>query len=154
DKEKLVFTGSVDVCVLGYDADGSPVYYERPVEYEYCSELPTTPKSVKCEPHIEAVAINYTMMDNGKIDVRIEINICATVLEIDKMWLLTGIEIDENKCKQRSGDVAIIIYYACGGEKIWDIARQYNTSPEGICSVNEIDGDCIQSDKMLLIPCI
>ena len=43
------------------------------------------------------------------------------------------------------------LYYCDCGEKIWDIAKKYNTSEDLIISENLLEGDRIDEAKMLLI---
>ncbi|MDD4699781.1 MAG: DUF3794 domain-containing protein [Oscillospiraceae bacterium] len=154
DNKNLVINGTVDICILAYDSDDMPVYYERPVEYEYNFELEKSPTIMKCEPQVEAIAASYTLFDSSRLETRIELNISASVFDVGKIPLVTEVTINENSPKKKSNDIALIIYYADSGENVWDIARKYNTSPKHICSINDIKGDNVTQDKMLLIPCV
>jgi len=154
DNKNLIINGTVEICILAYDSDDMPVYYERPVEYEYTFELENLPSIMKCDPQVEAIAASYTLFDSSRLEARIELNISAAVFDVSKITLVTDISVNENSPKKRQNDIALIIYYADSGENIWDIARKYNTSPKHICSINDIKGDNVIQDKMLLIPCV
>jgi LysM repeat protein len=47
---------------------------------------------------------------------------------------------------------ATVIYFADSGEKIWDIARKYNSSVEEIMRINELTENLLTNSKTLLIP--
>ena len=47
---------------------------------------------------------------------------------------------------------SLVICFCNGGEKIWDIARKYNTTVEDIMSENELTSDEIGEKMMLMIP--
>ena len=65
--------------------------------------------------------------------------------------MMTDITLDEEHPKNR-GDAALVIYFADSGEKLWDIAKRYNTSPTEIASVNELETETLDNGRMLLIP--
>ena len=44
------------------------------------------------------------------------------------------------------------VRFCSGGEKVWDIARKYNTTVEDIMSENELTSDEIGEKMMLMIP--
>ncbi len=49
-------------------------------------------------------------------------------------------------------EVALRVYYACTGEKVFDIAKRYHADPNVISALAGIDGDTLQQDCRLLIP--
>ena len=148
EDKTLVIGGTVMICILGYDGEGAPVYFERPVDYEYRKEMEDCPALMRCEPQIDAVASACTLSAGA------ELHITAAVFNVTKVPLVVSVEVKEDAPKQREEDLALMIYYADAGEKVWDIARRYNTSADEISLVNELDSDALPDKRMLLIPCV
>ncbi len=47
---------------------------------------------------------------------------------------------------------SLVICFCSGGERVWDIARKYNTTVEEIMSENELTSEEIPEKMMLIIP--
>ena len=93
------------------------------------------------------------MTDNNRIDLRIEIKLNSTVLKRNTAELMTNIDFDKSKIKEKKHS-AITIYFSDKNESVWDIARKYNTTTDAIKAENEITENTIKENLMLLIPCI
>lgn len=154
EEHTLLIGGTVLICILGYDAAGAPVYFERPVDYAYRHDMDETPSSMRCDPQIDAVAASCTLAAGNKAEAKVELHIAASVFDVRRVPLVTAVEVKEDAVKPREEDLALMIYYAEAGERVWDIARRYNTSPEEISMVNELSGEAVPDKRMLLIPCV
>ncbi|MBR5437553.1 MAG: LysM peptidoglycan-binding domain-containing protein, partial [Clostridia bacterium] len=49
---------------------------------------------------------------------------------------------------------ALCIYYADKGERLWDIAKRYNTSEQLIREENGITTVRTEKETMIMIPCV
>ena len=47
---------------------------------------------------------------------------------------------------------ALKIYYAAGGESIWEIAKKCHTSMQAVMEENNLSGEILPEDTMLLVP--
>lgn len=145
-----IIGGTVLACMLIYDAQGNATYQERPVEYEFRHTLPFAPEEFYCDPQIEVVNCSFTILGENTIEVLVEINICAAVYEKKKMPLIVDITLgDEENDKCNSS--GLVVYYACEGEEVWNIARKYNSAVEEIMQINSLEGDVLDSAKPLII---
>ncbi|MDO4742894.1 MAG: DUF3794 domain-containing protein [bacterium] len=150
---QMVINGTVIICVLAYDMDMMPVYFEKPVDYEYTNILNECPTMLRCDPDVDVISVNYLLNDNHSVDVKVELSIGTVVFDVNKTTVLTDVTVNEDSPKKKNNDIAVYVYYANRGEEVWDIARRYNTSPEAIILANEDTNEILESDKMLLIPC-
>ena len=48
----------------------------------------------------------------------------------------------------------IIGYIVQEGDELWDLAKRYSTTVEGIKEVNELESDEIKAGKKILIRCV
>lgn len=68
--------------------------------------------------------------------------------------MITDISLNSENPKIRTDDAALKLYFADEGEKIWDIAKRYNTSVRSIIDDNGLTGDEIEKRGMVLIPIV
>lgn len=152
-KNKLLeFDGRINVCMLVLNAENSPEYLERMLDFTFSKEYPETTEGFFCVPDITPIAVNYRLSGVDGMEVRVELDVNAPVYSMVSTPVLTSVEPNENKKKDKTNLASLIIYYADGGEKIWDIARRYNTSVEAIWNENDLTCEQVEERGMLLIP--
>ena len=152
-ESKVTMNGSVNIGVLGYDTEDTPVFYEKNIDYEYSFDLDTPPTKFRCIPDVKTNNISYNLLDAGRLEIRADLIMNAVIYDEISNNVVTSVEIETEKEKQNNS-LPLILYYSTEGEEIWDIAKQYNASPEDISKLNDISGDIIENDKVLLIPSI
>ena len=152
--KKLIIGGKVIICMLGEDAGGSAAYFERPVDYEYSHDLDCQIEEYRCSPSVVSLASSYNMTSPGSVEVKVELSISAEVFEIFRKNVIVSAEADESGESSNASRAALIIYYAEAGEKLWDIAKFYNTSIEEVMSLNGIGDEVLSENAMLLIPSV
>ena len=151
EKDIMKVTGSLTVNLMAYDVDGVPACYERPIEFEYVyklDELYCCPSATVC------LTINrpsYTLMGENTVSVSAEVGINATIYDSVKKTLLCDIVETEAQSKSK-GSCSIVLYFASEGEKVWDIARRYNSSVGEIKELNSITDDVIDAPTKVIIP--
>ena len=65
------------------------------------------------------------------------------------MNVISSIETGE-EIKRDCEDSVITVYFASKGERLWDIAREHNTSVGLIKSLNSVAEDKLEKDCMLI----
>ena len=150
----LVLDGTVTLCILGFDAESTAVYAERPVDFEYALPLKEIPESYFSASRITVTDIEYTVGENGKLDARLTLSVCCRIETRESIRVLSDFKVCTDKKRTPVGDFALAVYYGCCGESIWAIAKRYNTSASSIRCANGLECDELSENKMLLIPCI
>lgn len=150
-EDQIVLSGTVTVCMLTIDSSGALQYLERQTDYEYVHRVESTGSSLSCDPNVSVSALDYVMGGEGRIDVRMELSITASVFEMVEKKIVTGITLMEEHPKQ-STSAALTIYYCDAGESVWDIAVKYNTTVQAIMGENKLAEETIPEKCMLLIP--
>ncbi len=152
ENDKLTVKGTVQICMLVYDSQNIPAYIERPIDFEYKCPLQECDPDMYCRPEVTANNCSYTITGAKNIEVSVELCVNAPIYRAARLPLVVDVTVDEDSVKQRQNDSALVIYYADKGERIWDIARRYNSSPEEISEINSVDTACLLAPKTLLIP--
>ncbi len=147
----LTISGTATVSMLVLDHDAQPNYLERPVDFEYQRALRSDAQKIRCDPTVQVTALDYVLNTSDQMEVRIELNIAASVFCSTSLRLITSIAPNEEQPK-RSTSAALTIYFSDAGESVWSIARRYNTTVEAILRENHLEGEQIPEKCMLLIP--
>ena len=79
--------------------------------------------------------------------------VTGVVFDNCPLSVVCSVEEGGAKPQQRPG-AALCVYYANAGESVWDIAREFNTSPGEIAVENDIEGERLEQSKPLLIPIV
>ena len=89
-------------------------------------------------------------ISGGKIRFSADISFECDICYIRKVTGFTDIKIDENNRTDRASSLSV--YFAKQNEEIWTIAKENRTSVEKIKRINNLSGDFISEDIMLLLP--
>lgn len=149
DNEMCV-RGVVTAYIIACDSKQIPVFYEKTIDFEYTHPMNISGE-FKCSPEITVTSANYTLTGECNMELRIELNICASIYKCSNLPLITDIKINDGKPIFKNNS-AMTVYFASAGEKVWDIARRYFADVEELKQINEIADDILASDKMILIP--
>lgn len=142
--------GVVTAYIIACDSKQIPVFYEKTIDFEYTHPMNISGE-FKCSPEITVTSANYTLTGECNMELRIELNICASIYKCSNLPLITDIKINDGKPIFKNNS-AMTVYFASAGEKVWDIARRYFADVEELKQINEIADDILASDKMILIP--
>ncbi len=151
DGLEIAIKGNIIINLLGTDSDNEPIYFERPVEFEYKYATELSTQNIRCRPRVKVVAINYSLDANGTVSVSVELCVKATVFTVTPLCAISDIKFDENTLISKDNDSAVILYFP-ENETVWEIAEKYKTSPEKICEINGVSGQDEKCNSIMLIP--
>lgn len=152
EKGQLLFAGKFNACILGTDAENTPMYLERVIDFEFPRDWSGRPEKVRCDCEANVLSMNYRISSDGSLEIRSELKITAAVYsELSCQAILDAVP-DESRPMLKDTSAALTIYYADAGESLWNIARSYCTSVEAIRQENDLDCDVLENRGMLLIP--
>ncbi len=147
----MLISGTVAAHFIYMDKDGQPGYAERQIDFEHKRALKEDVERLKCDSDVQVCGCVVSGVSDGKVDVKIEIKVCADVYACETQRIITAIEPVESTDKNKRAST-LTIYFADSGERLWDIARHYNTTVEAVQQENSITGETVNEKRMLLIP--
>ncbi len=147
---ELKIMGSTVVSILGKDDAGQPFYAERTLSFEKSKNIDDS-KDLICSADGIVSAVGFVLTSSNKIDLRVEIRLKCTLSRRNTAEILTDISCSEDDLKEQKAS-ALTIYFCDKGEKVWNIARKYNTTVDAIKIENDIKENLIAEKCMLLIP--
>ena len=86
----------------------------------------------------------------SEVSVKVQLNVKGSIFESLPVSVINDVKQLESENKAQSA--SITVYFSDSGEKLWDIAKRYNTSEDAIRRRNSIKGDVIEKETMLIIP--
>ena len=144
---KAAVDGKMTIAMLARDAAGVVGYYERPGTFslefdEDCSRM---------DAHLAVTRVEYTASGSDKVELRIELAVTRACYRTQSCTAVTAMSADESAGFPEE-KAALKIYYANGGESLWEIAKSCHTSMEAVMEENGLAADVLGSDAMLLVP--
>ena len=92
--------------------------------------------------------VGYSCSDSG-----LTVNISAKGFVIEKHQVELMAAFEENCDKpQQNVKEALVVYYGKKGDRVFDIAKNHNVSPQIIAEENLLETDSLVEDSMLFIP--
>ncbi len=86
-------------------------------------------------------------------EVRFNLNFDTKVVAEEDVLYIKDVEADESTAAERGTMPGIVIYFAAGGESMWDIAKRYHTTAEAISAANGCEfPDVLTEPKQIMIP--
>jgi hypothetical protein len=148
----LEISGDMKISIIAVDQTGGPAGIEKMMPFTLQEELKNVSDMMRCEPEVKVISASYSLMGVNRIDMRIECAVEAMVYSINKENAMVEMNIDEENAKACGREKSLTLYYADKGERIWDIAKRYNTSMEAVKRENNLEADSLDDRSMLLIP--
>ncbi|MBQ7793066.1 MAG: DUF3794 domain-containing protein, partial [Clostridia bacterium] len=96
----------------------------------------------------ECEHISYALTGGGDVEIRASVLISGEERAVVKRQIITEIQKSDTE-----GSNEIVIFFATGGESLWDIAKKYKVDSGYIAELNGIDGEeVIEKGRKLIIP--
>lgn len=149
--DKLELHLSVLVGVIFTDGDGNIQYVEKNLDFTLDGRLPQRAEKVLCEPFVTVKGLKSAVVGNEKLQLTVDVCADFDVYSSSQKRVCGAVKEDEN-AEKKDGS-ALIIYFAKKGERLWDVAKRYSSTPEAISRENDLAGEKLVEDKMLMIPC-
>ncbi|MGL5972988.1 MAG: DUF3794 and LysM peptidoglycan-binding domain-containing protein [Oscillospiraceae bacterium] len=88
------------------------------------------------------------------LELKLELIIDMMILSKNNAKIIDKINMNDEKEKEQLQNATLTIYYGDKEEKIWDIAKKYNTCVDEILKQNNIESEELKERTMLLIPIV
>ncbi len=132
------------------DPAGDIVCWDHPIEVDVDVDgIGGTPYSAL---DVVFATVECSETDDS-LNLKAEGSLYGSVISVGKQTVVRAVTADTSHAKARP-DIALSIYYADAGERIFDIAKAFNTSPIEITRENNISDGVLAQKSMLLIPIV
>ncbi len=148
---KLTLNSKLNVCILALNESREPFCVDRSIES--VKEIEVEDLNSVSNADISLISVSYRIADNNVIELRAEIKYNATVANSDNYTAVCAVSANEDE-KLTKRQSALVLYFADEGEKLWDIAKNFNTRKSLISAENSVENDVLTEARMLLIPIV
>lgn len=152
DKDNANGNSNLGLSIIFIDENDKIQYNEKNIDYDFSFKLKDEYETLNCESVVQIEKLEFNKIGKDKIELKIQARIFVTAYAIQNKRVCMDISVNEEKIKT-TDNTALTVYFSSKDEKVWDIARRYNTTVNAINEENDIHGDTVQQDSMLIIPC-
>lgn len=149
----VILSGMITLCVLATDRDGVPMYLEKTADYSVEEKISGKEQAMDCQAKVEIEKFAYTLIGDASVELRADLKIPMVATETLLVSAVSELVAD-SAALPPAPCAPIVIYYAAQGERVFDIARRYNTTCKAILDANNISGSVLTEKKALLIPAV
>lgn len=152
ETDEAELSGMLGCSVLARDESGMPVMLEQ--EFPFTRLLPAPAGCIGASVRVQVSACSYTMAAGNAVSVKAELRLTGELRAAVNLPLVTDVTFDGEHPLTHDGDCALKLYYGVEGEAVWDIAKKYMTSISAVMEENELTGEQLARNGMLLIPLV
>lgn len=143
--------GTAQLEIMYCSTQGEWGVLDHKLDFNYSRNISMSGESLSANVHVCLSGVDYLLNAADKMEVRVELEMEALLLSKETRRVLSDISLLEDR-KKTGESAALTIYFANGGEMLWDIARQYNTTVPAIQKENGLQGEKLEDKCTLLIP--
>lgn len=150
-ENRAIYEGEIIENIL-YETNTAEKVEKREIRFPLNHEVSLIDKITEENLDIEIEARNNTVTieQDGNISVNLEINIKTKMFKSINLNILDDLE--ENEIENYNS-YSIIIYFVKKGDTLWNIAKRYRSTVDGIKQINKIDDEeNLEIGRALFIP--
>lgn len=152
DGAGLMIKAAAAVDILFTDEEGKLQSAQRSLDFDISETLKSSCEKIRCHPVLTVTGVKCEPAAENKATVTLNFYVMADVFSVSTERALISVRPLEEKKKPQK-DCTIAVCYCKKGESLWKIAKKYNTVLAGIREENGIEGDTVNEDRMIIIPC-
>ena len=154
DGKSIIISGMLTYSMAAKDDSGTITIPDRDEAFEQRIPVDRIPDNTSVSTDISVGEVSYNISSDGELTVKSDINTDITLSSAGSIRVVTDIAVDDSSRKQRDGDYSIKLYFGVENEDVWDIAKRYSTDVSAVIEENELSGDRLENNGMILIPIV
>lgn len=151
NENEILIKAQIVFSALVLDSDGNMQLLEENLNLQHKISCKNSEKLQLFNLKIKILETE-ALLNSLQLELRFNLQLCGILYSRKKQNLITNVTLDENVQKPVREDCSLCIYYAEKAESIWNIAKKYNSSVEGIMQENTLESDVLPQRTLLLIP--
>lgn len=134
------------------DEDRHPLYGTTQIlPFSYLVEARNLAEKDHFEMEAYLDQIHGTMLDGDEIELKAVVSLDVIAFCVKEGKVMTGVEekpLEYDTLKKIPG---IAVYIAEREEPVWNVAKEYSSSVESICQMNQLDGVSLKKGQRILV---
>jgi len=97
--------------------------------------------------------VGFNMLSTTEVELRFLLSFSIQVIDERQCNMITDITFTDIEPAKLGSMASMVLYVVQRGDTLWNIAKKYNTSIDGLIQLNELDGPRTleQGQKLLLL---
>lgn len=151
--EGIQIEGILHISFLYLRADDAMPFggWQGMVPFSYLLECPGMSEDVRynISYHVEQLSVN--LAGSEAVEVKAVVAFDTFMRRPVPMQVITDVELTPISMEEMERRPGIVGYIVKDGDELWNLAKNYMTTVEGIKEVNELEGESIKAGDKLLI---
>ncbi len=147
---RLVIAGALEASLLAVSVEGDFVNIDKSLPFSCTTDLREPADAVRAMVTPTADNFSFSMSAADNVAVRAQVTLDVLLRCQETFPAVKAMSIDASKPRE-SGANALILYYPDRSESLWEIAKRYNTTVQGIRELNRCEEEA-PACSMLMIP--
>lgn len=145
--------GAVFVTVLYVSSDDKAPFavMEGAVPFTQTIEVAGITPDCRYTLQTDLEQLSTTMIDSEEIEAKVIVNLNAFVVRVHDEQCITDVTEGQMDMKKLQEIPGIVGYVVQPQDSLWDISKQYFTTPERICALNRLEERDIRPGTPLII---
>lgn len=152
-KEGILAEGVLNICFLYVKADDTIPFdvWQGMVPFSHIVESNEIYPEMKYDITGDLEQVSVSLLGGGEVEVKAVLAFHIFLRKPEEVVNITGIDTEPMNMEEQENAPGITGYIVKKGDEIWDLAKQYSTTVEGIMEVNELSsGELKPGDKILI----
>lgn len=147
---KILYEAELNMKFIFQNSKTQIITKEAKIPFEYTVENLQDGESLNTNSNIEIKARDFLIQDGGDIHCNIDIEMNTNMYRIANINMIDSIQ---ERGEREEQDYSIVIYIVKSGDTLWNIAKEFGSTVDGIARVNGIENkDLIMPGQKLYIP--
>ncbi len=143
--------GIVYIKMIVCDANGTPEFCERAIDFEYKYKTAIDANKTEYEAEIQITNLSYVISSDSCIEISCEMSVCLEIFEIKEISVVTSVSTDTDT-QTRSSECSVVVCYLENETDLWSIAKKYKSSVSEIAVMNSIDAGKNTARGAIIVP--
>lgn len=149
-QSKILYEIEMNLKFMFIDEYKKIFFKEAKIPFDYVISDLENGENVASNCNIEIINSDFLIEDNGNVNCNIDLKINDSIYETRNIDIIEKITEEEMKSDE---DYSIIIYIVKKGDTLWNIAKMFGSTIDGIVRVNGLENDNkIYPGQKLYIP--
>ena len=147
---KILYEAELNLKFVFQDSRTQIIIKDAKIPFDYTVENLQNGESLNTNCNMEVKNQDFIIKDGGDINCNIDLQVDTNMYRTANLNMIDSIE---ERGEREEQDYSIVIYIVKKGDTLWNIAKEFGSTVDGIARVNGIeDRNLIMPGQKLYIP--
>ena len=151
--DNLIVEGIICVNVFYLTKDENALLnsFDTILPFKQTIEMRGALPDMETDMNIKLGYLNFNLLSHNEIELKILLDINASIEEEEKLKVITNINFDDMDKEILENSPSMIVYIAQKNDTLWQIAKRYNVEIDDLKQVNDLENEINPGQKLLIV---